>query len=144
MKLLLLVFSLAACSSMAAETNYCRRVDGVIYNPQYSKLWKTIPEYGNPVNIAIPGFRDYYTVSSVRTNGVIFSVERRSGDNVNDNGYVFVKNIPHKETFYTGQTLDQKLYALPIANMDFPDKTGGKITVRAFDCGEPCPPPKAP
>ena len=133
---------LAAFSSMAVETNYCRRVDGVIYNPYYSKLWKTIPE-----GSVGGGYYEKFTVTHIRTNGVIFSVEAHiygpPGWMEKPKGYVFVKNCPHKDTFYTDQELgEEKFLVLPIQNMDFPTKDGGKITVRAFDCGEPCPPPK--
>ena len=132
---------IAAASLMAVETNSLRRVDGVVYNPKLSKLWKAIPER----NVG-GGYYEKFTVASVGTNGVTFRVESRiftpAGWKEKPNGFVFVKNCPNMETFYTEQTVSEQFLALPIPNMNLETKNGGKITVRAFDCGEPCELPK--
>ena len=147
------LFAVLCCAATvaAAQTNSpYRQVDGVIYNPKFSKLWVQIPiekdEAGwvGANTLVSSTVHEEYTVSSVRTNGVIFSVVKKTWSSTSDvnreqaDGYVFVKNIPHRETFYTNQKLEEKFLALPIKNTDFPTKDGGKITVRAYDCGEPC------
>ena len=137
-KFLFAVLCFAATVAAAQTNSPYRRVDGVIYNPSLSKLWKTIPE-----GSVGGGYYEKFTVIHVRTNGVIFSVTARiygpPGWMEKSKGDVFIKNCPHKETFYTGQELgNEKFLALPIQNITFPTTDGGEITVRAFDCGEPC------